>query len=83
MRNYFYFQYHIYIFNIVHIDGCCFSTRASAATVIITQLPTECVSKYLWVIMTSSNGNIFRVIGLLCGEFTGDRWNPLTKASDA
>ena len=29
--------------------------------------------------MTSSNGNIFRVTGHLCGEFTG----PLTKASDA
>ena len=24
-----------------------------------------------------------RVRGLLCGEFTGHRWNPLTKASDA
>ena len=33
--------------------------------------------------MTSSNGNIFRVTGPLCGEFTGDRWIPLTKASDA
>ena len=33
--------------------------------------------------MTSSNGNIFRVTGLLCGEFTGDRWIPLTKAGDA
>ena len=33
--------------------------------------------------MTSSNGNIFRVTGHLCGEFTGDRWIPLTKASDA
>ena len=31
-------------------------------------------------IMTSSNGNIFRVTGPLCGEFTGDRWIPLTKA---
>ena len=29
--------------------------------------------------MTSSNGNIFRVTGPLCGEFT----SPLTKASDA
>ena len=29
--------------------------------------------------MTSSNGNIFRVTGHLCGEFTGDR----TKAGDA
>ena len=30
--------------------------------------------------MTSSNGNIFRVTGPLCGEFTGDRWIPRTKA---
>ena len=33
--------------------------------------------------MTLSNGNIFRVTGPLCGEFTGDRWIPRTKASDA
>ena len=34
----------------------------------------------LWVfIMTSSNGNIFCVTSLLCGEFTGHRWTPLTK----
>ena len=33
--------------------------------------------------MTSSYGNIFRVTGPLCGEFTGHRWIPLTKASDA
>ena len=33
--------------------------------------------------MTSSNGNIFRVTGPLCGEFTGPRWIPRTKASDA
>ena len=33
--------------------------------------------------MTSSDGNIFRVIGFLSGEFTGDRWNPFTKAIDA
>ena len=32
--------------------------------------------------MTSSNGNIFRVTGHLCGEFTGPRWIPRTKASD-
>ena len=34
-------------------------------------------------IMTSSNGNIFRATGPLCGEFTGDRWIPHTKASNA
>ena len=33
--------------------------------------------------MTSSNGNIFRVTGHLCGEFTGPRWIPRTQASDA
>ena len=33
--------------------------------------------------MTSSNWNIFRVTGHLCGEFTGPRWIPRTKASDA
>ena len=33
--------------------------------------------------MTSSNGNMFRVTGPLWGEFTGHRWIPLTKASDA
>ena len=33
--------------------------------------------------MTSSNGNIFRVTGHLCGEFTDHRWIPHTKASDA
>ena len=33
--------------------------------------------------MTSSNGNIFRVIGHLCGEFIGGRWISRTKTSDA
>ena len=33
--------------------------------------------------MTSSNGNTFRVTGPLCGEFTDHRWIPLTKTSDA
>ena len=33
--------------------------------------------------MMSSYENIFRVTGPLCGEFTGHRWIPHTKASDA
>ena len=33
--------------------------------------------------VTSSNGNIFRVTGPLCGEFTGHQWIPRTKASAA
>ena len=39
----------------------------------------------LWlnnIMMTSSNGNIFRITGPLCGEFTDHRWIPLTKATD-
>ena len=35
------------------------------------------------IMMTSSNRNICRVTGHLCGEFTGHRWIPRTKASDA
>ena len=35
------------------------------------------------LMMASSNGNIFRATGHLCGEFTGPRWIPCTKASDA
>ena len=37
----------------------------------------------LITVMTSSNGNIFRVTGHLCWEFTGHRWIPRTKASAA
>ena len=38
----------------------------------------------IWsVMLTSSNGSIFRVTGPLWGESTGDRWIPRAKASDA
>ena len=37
------------------------------------------VSHMVDIVMTSSNGNIFRVTGLLCGG----QWIPLTRASDA
>ena len=33
--------------------------------------------------MTSSKANIFRDTGSLCGEFTGRRWIPHTKVSNA
>ena len=39
--------------------------------------------RYLRCIMTSSDGNNFRVTGPFCWEFTGHRWIPRTKASDA
>ena len=37
----------------------------------------------LVTMMTSSNGNLFRVTGLLWGESISHRWIPHTKASDA
>ena len=41
------------------------------------------ISQKWWIIMmTSSNGNIFRVTGHLSEEFTGPRWIPRTKASN-
>ena len=39
--------------------------------------PSSCI------MMKSSNRNLFHVTGPLCGEFTGHRWIPCTKASDA
>ena len=45
----------------------------------ISQAP----AKFQSYLMTSSNGNIARVTGHLCGEFTGPRWFSRTKAFDA
>ena len=49
--------------------------------------PTTQHNNYIWMtqhfMMTSSNENIFCVTGHFCGEFTGLRWVPRTKASDA
>ena len=39
--------------------------------------------RWYHTMVTSSNGNIFRVTGHLSGEFTGHRLIPRTKASDA
>ena len=52
---------------------CCSATCAAACH----------VTDALKVMMMSSNGNIFRITGPLCGESTGHRWIPLTKASNA
>ena len=38
--------------------------------------PEKYVAICMSILMTSSNGNIFRVTGHLCGEFTGHRWIP-------
>ena len=42
-----------------------------------TVQPQLCLQRAQCV-MTSSNGNTFRVTGHLCGEFTGPRWIPRT-----
>ena len=42
-----------------------------------------CVGVGNLLMMTSLNGNIFRVTGPLCGEFTGPGEFPTQKASDA
>ena len=47
-------------------------------------LPAHCESQQCGAfMMTSSNGIISRVTGHMCREFTGHRWIPRTKASDA
>ena len=40
----------------------------------------DCWTPRPHTMMTSSNGNIFRVTGPLYGEFTDHRWIPFTKA---
>ena len=88
----------IYIVLIIHIYilyKACLSNRnieTVASCISAVPLPSWLVYDIdwhvviifcLWYMMTSSNGKIFRVTGLLCGEFTGLRWIPRTKASDA
>ena len=43
---------------------------------VLAEYSHDDVIKWKHFMMTSSNGNIFRVTGPLCGEFTGHRWIP-------
>ena len=63
-----------------HCRGCQYCNRSSDNH---TFCGCHVASQLQVYTMTSSNGNIFRVTGHLCGEFTCHRWIPLTKASDA
>ena len=68
---------------ILRFDGMlaklkCFITKNIYIKVLEIQ---ELLTYFL--MMTSSNGNIFRVTGPLCGEISGHPWIPRTKASDA
>ena len=63
------------------------SVISDSPTILFYQMvwfkPTTDISRTLTAhMMTSSNGNIFRVTGPLCGELTGPRWILRTKASD-
>ena len=54
--------------------------HASLSTM-ITSLHEKIFTLLTLYMMTSSNGNIFRVTGPLCGEVTGYRW-PVTPSLD-
>ena len=60
---------------IVHMYGKKITSRQHSTLCMIS---VEVLYR-LW----NHDGNIFRVTGSLCGEFTGLRWIPNTKASDA
>ena len=69
--------------SIVFSQKSCISIQISLKFVL--EDPSDFKAKLVQVMamMTSSNGNIFGVTGHLRGEFTGRRWIPRTKASDA
>ena len=62
-----------FITNLMMIPGLAITLVVKSARGLLSAL----------CMMTSSNGNIFRVTGHLCGKFTGPRWISRTKASDA
>ena len=59
------------------------STRQSICTRLFSSEASWNWRIWYQLMMTSSNGNIFRVTGPLCGESIGYRWISLTKTSDA
>ena len=61
----------------------CLDKDSYASGILYVCDPLHHWDRFHFNMMTSSNGNIFRVTGPLCGEFTGHRCIPLTKASDA
>ena len=79
----------MYLIMYVYPDENCKNTYCEADMFIkiytrfIPYSITAMSNERLGAMMTSSNENIFRVTGHLCGEFTGPRWIPRTKASDA
>ena len=75
---------YVYIYTNSHVDKCKYDE--SSVIICTWNIRSILRAQQSWNephMMTSSNGNIFRVTGHLCGEFTGHRWIPRTKASDA
>ena len=70
-------------YKLIHVSKRGSRTSTEIRSCMDYYIPYFRVEFYLSTMMTSPNGNIFRVTGPLCGEFTGDRWIPRTKASDA
>ena len=60
-------------------NGCSFISMLKSQLVCVSAI----VPRREIFMMTSSNGNIFRVTSHLCRESTGHRWIPRPKASDA
>ena len=59
------------------------STDTRLNVVFLPYTLSHYLPKVLIIMTMSSNGKIFCVTGPLCGEFTGHRWIPRSKASDA
>ena len=74
---------HTKLYNFDNYFGTTWSINQQAAptSIWVVRVIMECRDAQR--MMTSPNGNIFRLTGHLCGEFTGHRWIPCKKASDA
>ena len=70
-------------FGIYFIQNINIQITSGTAVLLVHQDIYSIIHEIWNIMMTSSNGNIFRVTGHLCGEFTGPRWIPHTMASDA
>ena len=69
-----------FLFLCVLFTDCCSHVRQHMG---LTRLPRYPGIAVMHAHDDVIKGNIFRVTGPLCGEFTGDRWIPRTKASDS
>ena len=73
----------VFMLNEGQLGKVLWESGEGTAIVIVCDISAFEFLQKLWIVpnqrvimMTSSNGNIFRVTGHLCGEFTGPRWIP-------